>query len=204
MLPALNQYCQSLVNDFSLISDERKSRLEKISNYISEKSKEGKTANLIYICTHNSRRSQFGQVWAQAAANYYNVRNVFSYSGGTEVTAFHKNAANALIRAGFHIERPEDGTNPVFYVTYDDASFPGMCFSKKYDHVDNPPNNFLAVLTCSEADEACPNIHNEDLRVSTTYEDPKAFDGTDLQDAKYDERCKQIALETLYVFSKVK
>jgi protein-tyrosine phosphatase/arsenate reductase len=40
--------------------------------------------------------------------------------------------------------------------------------------------------------------------VSTTYEDPKAFDGTDLQDAKYDERCKQIAIEALYVFSKVK
>jgi protein-tyrosine phosphatase/arsenate reductase len=204
MLPALNQYCKSLVNDFSSISDERKSFLEKISNYISEKSASGTTTNLIYICTHNSRRSQFGQVWAKAAANFYNIRNVFSFSGGTEVTAFHKNAANALIRCGFHIERPENNENPVFYVTYDDESFPGMCFSKKYDHLDNPPSNFLAILTCSEADGACPTIHNADLRVATTYEDPKAFDGTDLQDAKYDERCKQIALETLYVFSKVK
>lgn len=204
MLSVLKQYCDKLTSDFSSISDDRKLQLEKISNYVSEKSKLGKTANLIYICTHNSRRSQLGQVWAQAAANYYNVRNVFSYSGGTEVTAFHKNAANALIRSGFHIERPENNENPIFYVTYDDASFPGMCFSKKYDHVDNPPKEFAAILTCSEADTACPSIPTAEIRVATTYEDPKAFDGTDLQDAKYDERCKQIALETLYVFSKVK
>lgn len=204
MLPELKKKCDLLVKDFSSISEERKAQLEKIATYIAKKSAEEKTANLVYICTHNSRRSQMGQVWAQAAANYYNIRNVFSYSGGTEVTAFHKNAANALIRSGFHIERPENKENPIFYVTYDDASFPGMCFSKKYTHEDNPSNNFLAILTCSEADGACPNIPNADARIATTYEDPKAFDGTELQDAKYDERCKQIAIETLYVFSKVK
>ena len=32
-------------------------------------------------------------------------------------------------------------------------------------------------------------------------DDPKAFDNTPLQDVKYDERSKQIAIETLYVFS---
>jgi hypothetical protein len=36
------------------------------------------------------------------------------------------------------------------------------------------------------------------------YDDPKAFDNTTLQDAKYDERCKQIAIETFYIFSKIK
>jgi protein-tyrosine phosphatase/arsenate reductase len=204
MLPELKKKCDLLVKDFSSISEERKLQLEKISNYISTKAADGKTANLVYICTHNSRRSQMGQVWAQAAANYYNIRNVFAYSGGTEVTAFHKNAANALIRSGFNIEQPQTTENPIFYVTHDDANFPGMCFSKKYTHEDNPSKDFAAILTCSEADGACPTIHNADLRVAITYEDPKAFDGTDLQDAKYDERCKQIATETLYVFSKVK
>lgn len=36
------------------------------------------------------------------------------------------------------------------------------------------------------------------------YEAPKAFDGQPDETAKYDERCKQIATETGYVFSKVK
>jgi protein-tyrosine phosphatase/arsenate reductase len=41
-------------------------------------------------------------------------------------------------------------------------------------------------------------------RVSTPYEDPKAFDGTAEESKMYDARCKQIATETFYVFSKVK
>jgi len=42
-----------------------------------------------------------------------------------------------------------------------------------------------------------------ELRIGTTYDDPKVFDDTPLQDAKYDERCRQIAIETFYVFSKL-
>ncbi|MDF2453450.1 MAG: protein-tyrosine-phosphatase, partial [Bacteroidota bacterium] len=42
-----------------------------------------------------------------------------------------------------------------------------------------------------------------ELRIATTYDDPKEFDNTSQQDEKYSERCKQIALETFYVFSKI-
>jgi protein-tyrosine phosphatase/arsenate reductase len=56
-------------------------------------------------------------------------------------------------------------------------------------------------MTCSDAEENCPFIPGVDLRIGTTYDDPKAFDGTQLQDEKYQERSSQIALECLYVFS---
>jgi protein-tyrosine phosphatase/arsenate reductase len=59
-------------------------------------------------------------------------------------------------------------------------------------------------MTCSDADENCPFIPGVDLRVGTTYEDPKAFDGTALQDINYQERSKQIATECLFVFSQIK
>ena len=49
---------------------------------------------------------------------------------------------------------------------------------------------------------ACPTLF--DALVAIPYEDPKAFDGKPEETAKYNERCKQIATETLYVFSKVK
>ena len=67
----------------------------------------------------------------------------------------------------------------------------------------NPTKNFAAIMTCSDAEENCPFIPGVDLRIGTTYDDPKAFDNTELQDSKYDERSRQIALETFYIFSKL-
>ena len=58
-------------------------------------------ANLNFICTHNSRRSHLSQLWAQTAAHYYNVENVYCFSGGTEATEFNRNAIDAIERAGF-------------------------------------------------------------------------------------------------------
>ncbi len=58
-------------------------------------------------------------------------------------------------------------------------------------------------MTCGDAEENCPFIPGVELRVGTTYDDPKAFDGTEQQNEKYTERALQIGLETLYVFSKI-
>ena len=62
-------------------------------------------AELIFICTHNSRRSQFGQVWAHTASLYYRMNNIRSYSGGTESTAIPPGTLTAIERAGFGIEK---------------------------------------------------------------------------------------------------
>jgi arsenate reductase len=40
---------------------------------------EQKEIKLNLICTHNSRRSHLAQVWAQTAAAYFNLKNVFCY-----------------------------------------------------------------------------------------------------------------------------
>ena len=76
MFRDIKLYCDNLINEFQSISTERKVLLEKISNYISLKKESSQPIQLIYICTHNSRRSHFGQIWAQVAANYYNIKNV--------------------------------------------------------------------------------------------------------------------------------
>ena len=92
----------------------------------------------------------------------------------------------------------------MYAITYASGAEPIKAFSKKYDDASNPQSNFLAIMTCSQADKACPIVKGAALRVATSYDDPKAFDGTPQETAKYDERCKQIATETFYVFSKVK
>lgn len=203
MYPNIKTYVDGLTKEFKSIPENRKEILEKITQYIAKKRVIGSPINLVYICTHNSRRSHFGQVWAHVAASYYGIKNVNTYSGGTEATAFNINAINSLKRVGFTIKPINIEKNTTYHVFHDDNETPSVCFSKTYDDAKNPQKEFAAIMTCSDAEENCPFIPGVELRIGTTYDDPKAFDNTPQQDAKYDERCKQIALETLYVFSKL-
>ena len=66
-------FCDNLSSQFNVISKNRKNTLENIANYITLKQKENKPIHLVYICTHNSRRSQFGQIWSRVAADYYQI-----------------------------------------------------------------------------------------------------------------------------------
>ncbi|MCD6019529.1 MAG: protein-tyrosine-phosphatase [Bacteroidetes bacterium] len=203
MIQSIKTYCDSLTGEFHSIPARRKEILDKFTLYIRNKVQENKPIRLVYVCTHNSRRSHFGQVWAQAAASYYKVPNVHTYSGGTEATAFHPNAIHALEKIGFQIKKTSEEKNPVYEVSYDLDEQPALCFSKTYDDKNNPQSGFAAIMTCSDAEENCPFIPGVELRIATTFDDPKEFDNTSQQDEKYSERCKQIALETFYVFSKI-
>jgi len=144
-----------------------------------------------------------GQIWGATAAYYFGISDgINTYSGGTEATAFNQNAVAAVKRAGFRVENP-GGDNPQYQVTHEDGGPAMVCFSKKYDEPPNPEDNFVAVMTCSQADVDCPFISGAVLRVAIPYEDPKAADGTDRETATYDERCKQIATEMFYLMSQV-
>ena len=199
----LKELLESLTKNFDAISDDRKQILEQISAYIQNKKDKCLPIQLVYICTHNSRRSHFGQIAATVASNYYHIENVESYSGGTEITTFNINAINALEKLSFEIITNDLNNNPLYKVFYDERNYVS-CISKKYDDDKNPKNNFLAIMTCSDANENCPLILGAENRISTTYEDPKKSDGTAVQEQTYIERFNQICTETLYVFSLVK
>lgn len=203
MYPKINSICNELILQFDSISTERKQVLTTISEYIQRKKSEGLPIQLMYVCTHNSRRSHFGQIWSAVAAVYYGVLNVTTFSGGTEATTFNQNAIQALEEIGFQINSKESGANPVYEVYFSDSITPTHSFSKVYDDNFNPSSNFAAIMTCGDAEENCPFIPGVELRIATKYNDPKAFDGTSQAAEKYKERCLQIALETLYVFSNV-
>ncbi len=203
MFKKIKLFCDSVVTDFNSISDERKLILKKITHYIQHQKNTSTQINLVYVCTHNSRRSHFGQVWAQVAANYYGIKNVSTFSGGTQATAFNINAINALRKIGFMIDESVAETNPVYPVFFSETNF-ATCFSKVYNHATNPTTNFAAIMTCGDAETNCPFIPNVDLRIATTYTDPKVADNTALEAETYYSRCKQIATEVFYVFSLIK
>lgn len=202
MFQKIQDHCDSFITKFDSLSEERKKTLSTISKYIQKKQDQHQPVNLVYICTHNSRRSHFGQVWAAVAANYYGIKNVHTFSGGTEATVFNPNAIHALRSVGFKVNAESNSQNPHYLVQFGEKEAT-ICFSKVYDHEVNPSNDFAAIMTCSDAEENCPYIPGAELRIATTYEDPKKYDGTPLQDEKYLERSMQIAVECLYVFSKI-
>jgi len=180
------------------IPAERKESLDLLAAFIQERKAVGATAELTFICTHNSRRSHLSQLWAATAAWQYGQDHVRTYSGGTEATAFNPRAVAAVERAGFKVVRPE-GKNPVYEVSFSPDRTAELCWSKKYDDPANPQKDFCAVMTCSEADKNCPIVFGALDRISLPYNDPKAADGTPEEAARYDERCLQIAAELFYV-----
>jgi arsenate reductase (thioredoxin) len=203
VLPAVERTIDKLVSEFSQITDERKSAISHLKMYIAQKKQEGKKVSLNFVCTHNSRRSHISQIWAQTAAHYYGIENVETFSGGTEATAFNPRAVTAMKQAGFDIATIKDDKNPVYKVRFSNDAPTLTVFSKKYDDDFNPKSDFAAIMTCSHADENCPFIPGA-KRIALTYDDPKDFDGTPQEAAKYTERVHEIGREILYAFSLVK
>lgn len=202
--PELRQYLEDSTQAFDTIPGERKVDLAKVADYIGGRQAKGEPARLIFICTHNSRRSHLSQIWAQVAAEYYGLENVETYSGGTEATAFNPRAVAAMRRCGLKIAAADaDATNPRYSVSTSDDATPQVCFSKVYDAPPNPTQDYCAVMTCSQADDACPIVMGCDLRMPIRYEDPKVADDTEFEAQRYDERSAQICREMLYMVSLV-
>jgi protein-tyrosine phosphatase/arsenate reductase len=202
--PQLAVYARARVAEFAQIPAERKEELRKLAAYIRTQTAEKQDVKLLFICTHNSRRSHIAQIWAQTAAMYYGVDHIETFSGGTEVSAFNPRAVAALQRIGFDIKKISEGSNPLYEVRYSSSAEPLKAFSKIYDDVPNPTNSFAVIMTRANADKACPNVRGAALGVATHYDDPKAADGTPQESQVYDERVREISREVLYVFSHVR
>lgn len=199
MFPELKTTIESL--DYKSVPVDRKQVLQPLIDYIQDKVTTNREVNLIFICTHNSRRSQFAQIWAKTAADYFGIP-VNCFSGGVEITAFNDRAVESIKKSGFRVSS-KGNSNTVYHVFYSDEKEPITAFSKLYDDPINKVEPFVAVMTCSEADENCPYIPGSEKRIALHYDDPKEYDGTKQERKMYDQRSMQIALEVFYVFSKI-
>jgi arsenate reductase (thioredoxin) len=200
--PALLPYINTVLDE--PINEKRQSSLQPLISYIEEKNSAGEETRLVFICTHNSRRSQFAQIWAHLAVTFFNIKNIHCYSGGTEVTAFNINAAEALRRTGTEMSVSGNAPNYYYEVSFSPSVNPVILFSKLWSDPSNPSSGFAAIMTCSQADKNCPFIPGAEARIPVTYEDPKKYDGTSRQSMMYDQRCFQIASEMFFVFKTIK
>ena len=184
------------------ISDSRKLILKELVKYINTKKASKSEVNLNFICTHNSRRSQFCQIWAETASAYYNKKTC-CYSGGLVVTEFNLNAVNTMKKCGFDVIK-SGSKNPTYSLYYSiNKVKPISVFSKLYNHPANKANSFAAITTCSDVEENCPFILNAEKRIFLQYDDPKLFDNLPNKMEKYFDCSLQIASELFYVFRNV-
>jgi arsenate reductase len=136
------------------------------------------------------------------AAAYYGLPEIRCYSGGTEPSAFNPRTMTALRAIGIQIE-PQgneaprgvaNAPNPIFRLRWGKSENSGepaletIEFSKRYSDGHNPQRNFAALLVCGEAEEACPTIEGQSIRIPMRYLDPKMFDDSEYEAAKYAER----------------
>jgi len=187
--------------EYSQIPKERMNRLLQLASYVKEKQQKHEVTALNFICTHNSRRSHISQLWAQAAAAYYGVDNVYCYSGGTEATAFNPRAVKAMSEVGFRIVATDETENPRYEVFFSKTAPSLIVFSKVYNDPFNPSSGYVAIMTCSHADENCPLVVGSEARISLPFDDPKEFDDTALEATKYHERVLEIGKQICYAFS---
>ncbi len=199
----LDAYIQKAIDKTESIDRERRGILESFAAYISDKLSSGDEIRLVFICTHNSRRSIMSQIFAQTAAAVYGIENISCYSGGTEATAFNPRAVAAMERAGFKIEHTGEN-NPLYTVSYSIQADPIRCFSKVYNNDENPDEGFAAIMTCSDAEKNCPFIPGAEQRFSISYKDPKEADDTSFESDRYDERALQIASEMFFTMRTVR
>tara|TARA_B100000886_G_scaffold285967_1_gene210466 strand:- start:4029 stop:4604 length:576 start_codon:yes stop_codon:yes gene_type:complete len=180
----LSKYVKE-IEKFSL-EDFQKARIKKISKTLKN---EIKSCNsIVFVCTHNSRRSQFCQVWSQILSDIYKL-NLSFQSAGVVKTEVYIGVIRSLQRAGVDID--ETGT---ILINNKQVSL----FSKSLDEINF--KKFISIMTCSDAEKSCPTDPRSKKNISLFYPDPKRFDGTQDEIKEYDFTCKSIAAEINAIF----
>ena len=201
----LEQYLAVLEQSFGDLDQTRISVLKEIRDAILVQLKGLKVSNLIFICTHNSRRSQIAELFSHIAFRYYGLPNINSYSGGTEQSSFFPHAVQACIEKGCTtIQKSGSIVNHTYLTAYKYHLPVIVQFSKTYEDKFNPQSDFIAVMVCDHADENCPFIPGADKRISLNYVDPKHADNDDNVLEVYSKKVDEIATEMLYLAKLVK
>lgn len=196
----LSRYAESLIAEVELIADWRIEALNNLASIVKSSLDELGYAKLVFICTHNSRRSQLAELWFSLAATYFDITSIETYSGGTEATEFNRRMVDAVRRADFDLKSDHAEVNPRYEAFFTpDGESSGTYFSKVYDHPENPNRDFIAVMVCSDADENCPVVSGARHRFSLPYLDPKAYDDTPEERLQYDKKVREIGREMLYL-----
>ena len=110
MSKTLKEYIKTILKNIDKgVEKNRKDKLVKLAQVIKGNHEQQNIVKVIFICTHNSRRSQFSQVCAYVSSLYFKLDFIKPYSGGTEIETVNLNVINSLINSGLKIEKTHKG-----------------------------------------------------------------------------------------------
>jgi arsenate reductase (thioredoxin) len=213
LLPAVRSHAEFLTTTFDMIDPVHREAGEKFADWLAKNYKPGRPLHVTVVCTGNSRRSILGATMGNIAASYHGMPEVRFHSGGTAPTAFNPRTVAALAAIGVEVQptgkqaaRGEPKTeNPVYRVRWGASDeFEVLEFSKVYSDPANPESGFAALMVCSEADAACPLVKGAAARIAVPYLDPKIYDGSPFESAKYAERRDDIGRLMLSAFGQAR
>ena len=151
---------QLILDAGKTISEKRKALLNDLASSLKKeivlKEQNDDSVAVVYLCTHNSRRSHFAQVWGHIASVYFGVSNLKNLFRRYSCYACHPNTIAALKQIGFDIKCDDlSCENPLYHVYYNDEEFI-ECYSKANSDESLPQKDFIAVMTCSDSVTTAP------------------------------------------------
>ena len=204
LYPILHNYAQELYKDYGEIPTERKFYIESVAEFMKNNKLSGKESEILFVGCNQSTRSIMIQAWAYAAAHYYGFDEGAYFSGGMFEGPIKTQTIQALERAGFIVYKIEENGTVFYQIKYSFNLQPQIFYPKKIADRNNPANNFMSVIVCQHAAQNLPVIKGSYNRLELFYEDPLGYEGSELEQEKYDAVCRQIALEMFYLFQQLK
>ena len=204
MSKVLKEYIKVIFKSIDMgLEKNRKDKLIELAQTIKNTYKNENNVKIIFICTHNSRRSQFAHAWAHVSSLYFKLDFIKPFSGGAEIDTVNLNVINSLINSGLKIEKTHKGK--AIYLLKSFKKDKGInLYSKVYNSKLNPSKHFIAITTCSDADQMCPVIKGADKKVFLPYPDPRTSDQTGLEKKTYGKINAVIAKEMFYLMKQLK
>jgi hypothetical protein len=204
LYPILNEYVRDFPKEFRKIPEERRFRLNEMVYFLEGQYQNNAPWQITFISTNESTVGQMAKAWSKAAAYYFGFKNFEPYSGGIKPGEISVRTIVALEKAGFIVYKSHINEVDVYRIKYSFNLEPVIAFPKKINHTKNPGNNFMAVILDGNADLNINNVRGTYDRLFLEYEDPKGYEGSDLENQKFNESCRQVAVEMFYVFSQLK
>lgn len=167
----------------------QKARLE---NIISELKKFLDECNaVVFLCTHNSRRSQYCEIWAKYFSSVYKNKIKF-LSAGAVKTKVHKQIYKSFERVGVKVD--ENSSINIETMTISP-------FSKTLTEVKE--KEFMSIMTCAESEKSCPVDARSLINLKLFYDDPKRYDNTPEEAEEYDKTSFMIASQINYILKNI-
>ena len=135
----------------------------------------GSKQRVLFICTHNSARSQMAEaLLREIAGDRFDV-----YSAGTEATSVRPLAITAMNEIGIDISGQQSKTLERY-------------LNEQWDYV---------ITVCDDANESCPVFPGTADRSHWSFEDPSKATGTDEQQLDVYRRVRDQIVEQIRAFA---